>query len=244
MEHYDEYLERVNWEPSNGLHLWVAKRLMKSFAFHAKFEFKSSLSFLEIGVGTGRIATALKNLGIGEFVGVEPNSRLAEYSRHRGFDVREFELPNLLKEWQDSFDAVASFHVLEHAPTYIDARLWVKEMIRVTKPGGKILVAAPDIRITKELFWDSDWSHGFPTTPRRVAQIGDDLGLKTIYAGNFAIGTTNVFISILAKFINRLIPTRIVDSLTMRIVNRPLASGMKIALFWGLTFVVFEKPSN
>jgi len=243
VEQYNEYLERVNWEHSSGLHHWVAKRLMLRFARFSKLSFIES-EILEIGVGTGRIADTLYALKVKKFVGVEPNARLAEFTRRMGFDVNEYALPSLPNNWEDFYSAVVSFHVLEHAPTYIDARLWIKEMARVTKPGGYILIAAPDIRNSREYFWDSDWSHGFPTTPRRVSQIGDDLNLTTVYAGNFALGNTHPVFTSLARLIDKTLPTRLLDAITMKLVKRPLASGLKIALLWGLTFVVFEKPSN
>jgi predicted SAM-dependent methyltransferase len=93
---------------------------------------------------------------------------LAKFSRTLGFKVLEQELPNLPKNFENKFDRVMSLHVIEHAPTYLDARSWIAEMVRVTKPGGYVLVAAPDIRDYGNYFYNSDWSHGYPTTPARI----------------------------------------------------------------------------
>lgn len=42
----------------------------------------------------------------------------------------------------------------------------------------------------------------------------------------------------------RIIPTRPVDVLTRRIVGRPLATVLKIATIWGLTFVIGIRPDR
>jgi|LauGreSuBDMM15SN_2_FD.fasta_scaffold03179_4 SAM-dependent methyltransferase len=241
MEHYDEYHDRVQWKPSEKLHTWVAVRIIREFAKRSGIQGKS---VLEIGSGTGRLARALHTGGISNYNGVEPNSRLANSSRMQGFDISEEELPTLPANFQNKFDRVISLHVIEHAPTYLDARTWLEEMIRVTKPGGYILVATPDVLDYQEFFWDSDWSHGYPTTPARVAQIFNDLKADVKFSGSMHLGSTTVIAAVIAHAISFLIPTRPVDFLTKKMVNRPLASGLEIALLWGLTIVIVQKRTE
>jgi len=241
MEHYDEYLDRVQWKPAEKLHTWVASRIISEFDKRAGIQGKS---VLEVGTGTGRLAHALQAGGVAAYKGVEPNSSLANYSRMQGFDVSEQELPNLPREFQNKFDRVISLHVIEHAPTYLDARKWLEEMIRVTKPGGFILVTTPDIRDYQAYFWDSDWSHGYPTTPARISQIFNDLKVNVKFSGSMHLGSTSSVAALFAHLLSSLIPTRLVDYLTTRLVNRPLASGLKISILWGLTFVLVQVPEE
>ena len=208
MEHYDEYLNRVQWKPSEKLHTWVASRIIKEFDNRVGIQGKN---VLEVGTGTGRLASALQAGGAAAYKGVEPNSSLATYSRMKGFDVSEEELPNLPRDFQNKSDRVISLHVIEHTPTYLDARKWLEEMIRVTTPGGQILVATPDIRDYKEYFWDSDWSHGYPTTPARVTQIFNDLKVDVKFSGSMHLGSTTGMAGLIAHAISFLIPTRLVD---------------------------------
>ena len=120
-------------------------------------------------------------------------------------------MPNLPRDFQNRFDRVISLNVIEHAPTYLDARKWLEEMIRVTKPGGQILVATPDIRDYKEYFWDSNLSHGYPTTPARVTQIFNDLKVDVKFSGSMHLGSTTGMAGLIAHAISFLIPTRLDD---------------------------------
>lgn len=244
MEHYDEYLQRVNWKPSEPLHNWTAARIVENFTSktgHLVDWSSPELQLVEIGTGTGRIAKVIRDTKLCNYRGVEPNPKIAQHARALGFDISEESLPNLQESWRAKFDATISLHVLEHAPTYLDAREWLKEMKRITKEGGVILVAAPDIRDYGNYFWESDWSHGWPTTPQRVRQIMDDLDLKIIFEGSLHLGSTSRVAAVFSHMIDLLLPTRTVDALTRLLVRRPLASGLKIATIWGLTFVVGQK---
>jgi SAM-dependent methyltransferase len=199
-------------------------------------------SVLEIGAGTGRLGIEIRKLGLSSYLGIEPNKRLADYCKELGLNVVTQELPFLDSSFEDSFDQVISLHVLEHAPTYLDARAWVMEMIRVTKPGGTIMIACPDIRDYGSYFWDIDWSHGWPTSPQRVAQLLNDFNLEPIFTGSLHLGSRKLLASIVAHLLNLVIPTRLLDKFCMRVFARPLATGLKVAAIWGLTFVVAKKP--
>lgn len=239
---YDEFLGRSLWGPSEPLHKWSAKRILQAFVRVANLT-PSETDILEIGAGTGRVAAEALKLGFHSYAGVEPTKSLASFLiKYHDFRVIEESLPNLKTLSDNSFDAVLSVHVLEHASSWGEANLWCREMIRVLKPGGQILVVAPDIRDYRENFWDSDWSHGFPTTPQRVSQIFSDAELELVYQGSMHLGGLGPFSAALAHTMSVLLPTRIGDILTRRTFGRPLVSGLKIAVLWGVVFVVARKP--
>ena len=242
MGSYDEYLERAGWDPSEPLHAWVARRLLGEFITVAEL-MPAQTRLLEIGTGTGRAAIQARRLGFGDYLGVEPTLALAKAARTRhGLRIVTDALPTLESLGDGDFDAVFSLHVLEHAPDYQAARQWCQELVRVTRPGGSILVAAPDVRDYGSYFWDSDWSHGWPTTPRRVGQVMRDLGLDVVSETSLHLGGRGPALALAAHLASAVIPTRLVDMATTKAVGRPLASGIKIAALWGLTFVVARRP--
>jgi hypothetical protein len=61
MGNYGEYLDRVQWKPSEKLHTWVASRIIKEFDKRTGIQGKS---VLEVGTGTGRLAHALQVGGL------------------------------------------------------------------------------------------------------------------------------------------------------------------------------------
>ncbi len=240
MSFYGEYLNRASWAPSEKLHLWIAEKMIKQCIKYAQKDF-SDVYFLEIGTGTGRIASQLKKYKVAQYLGIEPSQALANHARavHQ-INVLEESLPNL-SLINNTFDIVFSYHVMEHASSWTEAYKWAQEMLRVTKPGGIIIIACPDIRDYKQFFWDGDFSHGYPTTPKRLTQLFQDLDVDILRSTSFYLGHDNILAACIANIISSLIPTRLVDAITIFIVGRPLASGIKIALLWGLTFIALKK---
>ena len=241
---YNEYLTRSLWEPSEPLHVWLTREILKNFIKKANLIPENTV-LVEIGTGTGRGGEAALNMNFLSYTGVEPASDLAEYARtHKKLNVIEQSLPNLTYFKTSTIDAVFSIHVIEHASSYKDAYQWLEEMIRILRPGGNLLLVCPDIRDFKQYFWDSDWSHGFPTTPNRLSQMLIDLKMKVTYSGTMRIGRLDSLSGLVAKLISVILPTRLGDTVTKKIFGRPLVSGLKIATLWGLVFIVANKPIN
>ncbi len=93
---------------------------------------------LDAGCGSGR---TLEQLGpLGSVSGIELNPEAADVARARGdFDVRIGRLEEL--PWDAAtFDLITCLDVIEHTP---DDRLTLRELRRVSKPGGWLLVTVP-----------------------------------------------------------------------------------------------------
>jgi hypothetical protein len=56
----------------------------------------------------------------------------------------------------------------------------VSEMQRVIRPGGLVCHSVPNAMEWGLQFWNGDYTHSFPTTPRRLVQLYLDLGLTDI----------------------------------------------------------------
>jgi SAM-dependent methyltransferase len=181
-------------------------------------------------------------IGFTDYLGVEPTPVMATHceSAHN-LKITKDSLPHLTSLKNESFDALFAINVPEHAPNYEAALSWVKEMLRILKPGGKILLFAPDMRDCGAYFWDQDWSHGYPTTPQRVTQLLQGLNISIEVSTIMRMGSINPLEKSVAYLVALLIPTRFVDLITMRTLSRPLASGFKIATLWGSIFIVGTK---
>lgn len=91
---------------------------------------------LDVGCGRGHLVKALTAGGVDAW-GIDLNpqaSELAGEDRVRTMSATALDFEGA------SFDAVVSFHALEHIP---DAEGAVREVARVVKPGGKVLFVYP-----------------------------------------------------------------------------------------------------
>jgi SAM-dependent methyltransferase len=240
---YDEYLNRRNYAPSAFLHLWLNKKIILYFLKETGQDLKD-LRVLEIGAGVGYSARVFEQMGARNYLGVEPTTALRNYVASMGFSVHGDSLPNLISVDKDSQDLIFSLHVLEHAPNYIEARDWVKEMLRVAAPKSFLVICAPDIRSWRDHFWNADWSHGWPTTPDRIVQVATDLGASKIVAKSFYLGHPGFHFQALAKILLLIIPVKLIDWVSLKLIGRPLASGFRDAMLFGLSVVILQKNDS
>jgi SAM-dependent methyltransferase len=95
---------------------------------------------LDVGCGTGTMLHHLARYGDAE--GVDADARAVALCHRRGLErVRQAELP---LPWGDgTFDLVTALDVLEHAD---DDTALLRELRRVTRPGGMVMVSVPAFR--------------------------------------------------------------------------------------------------
>jgi SAM-dependent methyltransferase len=93
---------------------------------------------LDAGCGSGRTLEELERYG--QVHGIELSPEAAEVARARGSgEVRVGRLEEL--PWDDAtFDLITCLDVIEHTP---DDRVTLRELRRVSKPGGWLLVTVP-----------------------------------------------------------------------------------------------------
>ncbi len=102
---------------------------------------KAGGRLLEIGCGSGELLAGVRGLGW-RVTGVDFDPVAAEVARRRGLDVRCGDLAGQAFAG-GSFDAVTMFHLIEHVP---DPRALLAECHRVLAPGGRLVVATPNLR--------------------------------------------------------------------------------------------------
>ncbi|CAN5642430.1 hypothetical protein BH18ACT6_BH18ACT6_17990 [soil metagenome] len=139
---------------------------------------------LDVGCGRGHVVNALRQFGV-EAEGIDLNPNAAEVAVAPHVQTMS---ATKLDFGSASFDAVVSFHAIEHIPE-VDAAL--AEMARVVKPDGKVLLvypaepirglyAIPTAVILHRNPLRARQVHVHKLNPRLVAEKVADVGLGTI----------------------------------------------------------------
>lgn len=244
MKGYGEFLNRSAWGPGAALQGRLAHRTLRSVFRDLDLE-PTTCNLLEVGCGVGLLGLAADSLAVGSYYGVEPTPELAEVARRRlGAErILDFALPDLDASLHNRFDLVISVMVVEHTDNAAMAAEWIAAMYKCLKVGGVLVLITPDLLSYKEFFWDIDWSHGYPTTLERLEQICLSLDLKILDSTLIRAGESSWLTRFICSLVSRLIPTRTVDAITVRLFGRRLGRGIQSALFWASTRVSVIRES-
>jgi SAM-dependent methyltransferase len=119
-------------------HWWYRGRRRVILAELERLPLRADARVLDAGCGSGRTLQELARFG--EVTGVELDPDAADLARRRGHgEVRVGRLEEL--PWEDdSFDLITCLDVIEHTP---DDRATLRELLRVARPGGFLLVTVP-----------------------------------------------------------------------------------------------------
>ena len=120
----------------------IHQRLLKAY-YAAKPYIKGKL--LELGCGEGRGVEVLAPLA-DSYVGIDKIKEIVEALSSKYPDYSFFDgsfPPFPFKE--DSFDTIVTFQVIEHVKKDEE---FIKEIHRVLKKGGKVLITTPNIKMT------------------------------------------------------------------------------------------------
>jgi SAM-dependent methyltransferase len=95
---------------------------------------------LDVGCGTGVLAARLADAGY-EMVGVDPSEGMLEVMRRRSPALRAVAASGTsLPFADDSFDLVLTVAVMHHIAEPEAVRQTLAEMVRVARPGGRVLI--------------------------------------------------------------------------------------------------------
>src|SRR5262245_34549414 len=102
---------------------------------------------LEVGCAAGFVARPLARR-VGRYVGVDMSPAAVKVARRLGLPNAEFRTADgsRLPFADNSFDAAILYDVFTNFPQFADGIPIIKEMLRVVRPGGKVLIGSiPDV---------------------------------------------------------------------------------------------------
>jgi 2-polyprenyl-3-methyl-5-hydroxy-6-metoxy-1,4-benzoquinol methylase len=127
---------------------------VKNIALQNKLKLINSQSekgkLLDIGAGTGDFLMVAKNDGW-QITGIEPGEKPKNIAIKKGVAFAN----NLAELENNSFDVITMWHVLEHVP---DLELQIKELKRLIKPNGTILIAVPNFKSYDANYYGTYWA--------------------------------------------------------------------------------------
>ena len=127
---------------------------IKNIAIKNKLKLINSQSqkgkLLDIGAGTGDFLVVAKNDGW-QITGIEPGEKPKSIAINKGVSFA-----NDLSELENnSFDVITMWHVLEHVP---DLEFQIKELKRLIKPNGTIIIAVPNFNSFDAVYYGEFWA--------------------------------------------------------------------------------------
>ena len=165
---------------------------------------------LDVGSGTGSLSLALLELADASFVvGIEPVDAYVSYSRERHSDRRlRFEVGDALDIpfEANSFDSTLSMLILQELP---DAPLALREMRRVTRPGGVVAACQWDFAKAMPmltLFWEAASEVIGDERTRRAAEecmavaYPDDMAMQGLWQQSGLVDVTTRNLAIQMHF--------------------------------------------
>ena len=128
--------------------------LIKNIALKNKLKLINAQSpkgkLLDIGAGTGDFLVIAKNDGW-QATGIEPNVKAKVIAINKGVSF----VDNLSDLESQSFDVITMWHVLEHVPNLDE---YIKELKRLVKPKGTILIAVPNFKSFDANYYGRFWA--------------------------------------------------------------------------------------
>lgn len=133
----------------------------KLYQFIKKFALKNKVNLindwhpnkgklLDIGAGTGDFLALAKSNGW-EITGIEPSAKAKSIAEKKGVPFADSS--QVLE--QHSFDVITMWHVLEHVPELEEQ---IKELKRLLKPEGTIIIAVPNFRSFDAKYYKRFWA--------------------------------------------------------------------------------------
>lgn len=142
------------------------------------YEFRHAKRILDVGCGRGYFLKLIGDRG----VGIDGSKDNVNYCKNAGLKVYEVTLPNELPFNDEDFDGIYCSHLIEHfSPN--DAIHIMKEINRVLRPGGILLVRSP---LYSPAFFD-DPTHIRPYHLHSVLHLlggWENPGTRQIIVGN------------------------------------------------------------
>jgi len=150
-----------------------------------KMFFKTGQKLLDIGCSVGNLLVQCPKYS----VGIDIDMDLLKICKKRGLNCIHHDIEKGLPFADKQFDAVNCRHVVEHVdnPFFL-----MKEIRRVLRNNGKLVMLTPDIKVIKEHFWD-EHGHKRPFTQDSLQRIAYDAGFRNYSVYRFPEGVFGMY---------------------------------------------------
>ena len=148
-------------------------RLINSFSSEEKL-------LLDIGSGTGDFLEAAKQNNWNVF-GIEPNEQARDIANKKT-NNSVFEIEQLLKFKESTFDVITLWHVLEHLPNLEEH---ISVFKRLLKPNGTLVIAVPNYKSYDAKYYKQFWAA--LDVPRHLWHFNKDSISKLISKQSFKV---------------------------------------------------------
>ncbi len=154
------------------------KSFYKALLKHADYLPKPGAHVLDIGTAGGAFLEAAAEFGYDAY-GMEPSAHLVELGKVRGLKIKQGTIDDHTFE-RESFDLICLWDVIEHL---VDPKLALKEIHKLLKPKGVLLINYPDIgtwqaKLAGKHFWWILSVHLHHFTRRSITDICERTGFK------------------------------------------------------------------
>jgi len=170
-EFYSHYAVR----PRNGIGVRVKRRIAGRIVEDAALP--SSARVFELGPGDGDIADLMRERGH-VYSAMDASSGVVSTLRQRGHEVVEGFAPHIPASARD-LDAVFCMHVIEHM-SQADVHEFLTALRSRLNPGARVVIATPDFARWGHHFYDSDYTHIWPFTGRKLKQTLEAAGFTVV----------------------------------------------------------------
>ncbi len=247
-DEYSSHLERLKGRPGEKFQTHLVRGYLRRICQETNFKDIQETSVFEIGPGAGRFATQALMTGF-KYSCTEITKSMRDQLRliYENFDnarhLYDFKIPGAPKSLHNNFNAVVAIHVFEHNLNHQDARNFLVDCFDLLEPGGTVVILCPDYQSYGYMFWNVDWSHGFPPTGNRVRSILTDVGFHDVKV----VGIRGIWSSplpkILLMLVDKIFPVRSLDLLIEKLFGvEMLATGLSVAYFKRNLWATATKP--
>lgn len=156
---------------------WRDTQLANSFYMPAK----SNGLLLDVGCGNGSSMLTMQARGW-RVIGIDFDETAVAQAKNNNLDAVVSDLFSA-KYSDNQFDAIMMNHVIEHVP---DPQEFIKECLRILKPGGTLVALTPNITSKGHLEFKADWRgleiprHLQIFSPLSLTILADKAGFKKI----------------------------------------------------------------
>ena len=142
--------------------------------------FKKGQRILDIGCSVGNfIAQDSKNI-----IGIDIDKEQLKICKKRGLNCIYNNVEEGLPFGDNFFNAINCRHVIEHLKEPLKL---LKEIRRILRKSGKLVIMMPDLKRTKEHFWH-DYTHKHPFIKESLVKIAYDAGFRNYSVYRFPEG--------------------------------------------------------